>query len=203
MLAISLRLTVLAVITAASTQTRADTPPPSDPLPFAEIETTVQRYFQASPSLQAGDIISRSQASEVFDSLAKRGWVTPSRRAIENRLLPDSHFLVRQLRSRRGTRFMREISHIPSGYDRLDRMSSISGGRKVVADLIRGKDGAQLIEYMTTTQGGRNLSAQLTNAKGGRNFAQPTRRIYTTEQLVQALRETYGAEQGAAKPSVP
>jgi hypothetical protein len=106
-------------------------------------------------------------------------------------VLPDDAFLVVQLRTKAGIRFMRKIASLPGGYDKLDRLSTISRGKQIVADLVRGKDGHELIEYLATSEGGANLARMLADAKDGTDLNKPTGRLYTVEELVKVVSKVY------------
>jgi hypothetical protein len=106
---------------------------------------------------------------------------------IVNKGLADDSFLIRELSSTTGKKFMRKINRHGGAYSRLDRLSSISGGQKVVRDLIRQPGGDELLTYMTTTKGGHKLGRQMTGVQRGADLNKPTARIYTAEELIAEL----------------
>ncbi len=89
---------------------------------------------------------------------------------------------------------MRQSCKYPDAYDRLDRLSRMPMGHQNVDALIAGPDGYKMIQYMTSTSGGRNLGQMLSQDPRGANFNSPTGRIYTADQFLQRLTESYQAE---------
>jgi len=169
------------------------------PLPaFGQVEQFVKDQFAALDGFRAGDVISDSQVIPVLDGLAELGWKVPDRDKIQQAVLPDGSFLVRELRTKPGRRFAPQLARIPQGYERLDRLSQLPRGKQTVHDLIRAKDGYKLIQYMNEAQGGRNLNKMLARTPAGGNFNQPTDKIYTVNQLLDRLRLSY--EMTAAGP---
>jgi len=158
---------------------------------FDVVAKTVDRHFAGLDYYEDGDLIGREDVAEVLDQLATMGWAVPRRAELEKRVLAEKSFLVRQLRTKRGVPFMRKVANMPQAYDRLDRLSAMSGGRRLIVDLIKGKGGEELIEYMSTTTGGANLGKMLANTKGGSNMNKPTGRIYTVDALVKELKLRY------------
>ena len=161
---------------------------------FQEVEAAVRQHFASAASRKPGDLVKRSDAEQVFKVLAGLGWQPKEQPQIVDRFLADGSFLVRKLGTKRGTAFMRHVAKLPNGYDRLDRLSAISGGRKIISDLVKQKGGYELIQYLTTSQGGRNMGTQLERVPGGRNFNKPTGKIYTVDGFIQALRLAYEAD---------
>jgi hypothetical protein len=86
---------------------------------------------------------------------------------------------------------MRRVGGQPGGYSRLDRLSTIAGGQQLIRDLIRQKDGDQFIAYLATTSGGHHLGSMAANTRNGVNLNKPTGRIYTTDDLLVALKASY------------
>lgn len=173
----------------------ANTPDPEQPLPdFKQVEKTVRRQFAAQPGYVPGDVISTSNVQPVFDHLRRMDWQVIDQRSILSLVPEDRNFLVRQLRTDEGRKFMQQIKALPSAYDRLDRLTTLPNGRQTVVDLIRATDGYKMVEYMTTTQGGQNLGRQLGHGPRGKDFNKPTGRIYTADMLISRLRSSYDAE---------
>jgi hypothetical protein len=156
-----------------------------------QVTATIDGHFREMKDYEPGDLISRTDVQDALDRVETLGWKVPQRAALEKLVLPESAFLVTQLRTKQGVPFMRKIARYPQGYDRLDRLSSISGGRRIVTDLIRGKGGYELIEYLSTSQGGANLGQMLGHAKDGSNMNKPTGRLYTVDALVKTVEKLY------------
>ncbi len=132
------------------------------------------------------DIVSRSDLPKLFALLERRGVpVDPNvRTTVASRVLPDSDAMVRNLRTPRGTNFMRQIARYPNAFDRLDRLVRMPYGAARMRELIRGPDGYKLIEYMTTSRGGRNLGVMLSRTRSGGNFNSRTGRLYTVRDAI-------------------
>jgi hypothetical protein len=105
--------------------------------------------------------------------------------------LADNSFLIRELSSPAGRKFMRKISRQPGVYARLDRLSTISNGQKTVRDLIRQPGGDELLTYLASTKGGKNLGRSMAATHNGVDLNKPTGRIYTVNDLIAALKRTH------------
>lgn len=158
---------------------------------FSQVKLAVEIYFQTLPDYQAGDLISRRNVAEALDAVADAGWIVPDAEKLLLRVPSDGSFLVQQLSSNEGRKFMRKIARLPDPYSRLDQLSALPRGQKIVRDLIREKDGDLFIQYLATTTGGQNLGRMMENAKHGSDLNQPTGRIYTAEELLTALEIHY------------
>lgn len=181
----------------------AQLPPASQqselPLPtITEVQQTVAGHFSGLKGRRKGDLISQVDVADLFGKLEEIGWKVTDKRAILSRVLSDHDFLVRQLRTPHGMRFMRHISANPVGYDRLDRLRRMPYGTRRIRELINDPGGHTMINYMTTTEGGRNLGKYLSKDKRGRSFNQPTGKLYTAQQFVKQIDVSYRALQ---KPS--
>ena len=162
------------------------------PLPaWNDINSYVDRHFENTPDFQPGDIISVSNVEPLLDGLDKMGWTVLNRKTLLNIVPKDSDFVVKQLRTKPGYLFMRQISKYPLCYDRLYHLAAIPRGRQQVYDLVRAKDGYKMIEYMTTTQQGKNLGTQLSHSPHGENFNKSTGLIYTEKELKVELEKSY------------
>jgi hypothetical protein len=165
------------------------------PLPeFAAVKEAVKGYFGAIEGYRENDLLNREEVAPLFEELEKIGFPVPDKSEILADMLPESNNIVRHLSTRKGTRFMRQISGLPEAYDRLERLDKMPYGPYRVSELIRGPDGYTMIKYMTTTKGGRNLGIYLSQIKSGRNFNEKTGHIYTEKQLVTRLRTSYEKE---------
>jgi hypothetical protein len=146
----------------------------------------VDSYFATLPDYRAGDLISRSQIEGAIRTIEAAGGAIQGADELVHCGLADDSFLVRELASPAGKKFMRKVGRNAAGYARLDRLSSIAGGQKIVRDLVRGPGGDKLLDYLST-QGGSNLGRTLAGARGGVDLNKPTGRIYTAAQLTAEL----------------
>jgi hypothetical protein len=172
--------------------------PSGKAVPFATIEQAVRRQFASQAERQTGDVIVRSEAEAALRQVEKAGWKVPHSDEILRKVHDDGDFLVENLRTPAGRKFMRQISGYRLGYDRLDRLSDLPNGRRMVQDLIRGPDGYKMIEYMTREPGGKEMGRMLNQAVNGAGFNRPTNRIYTVDALVAEFKRVYDASQPPA-----
>jgi hypothetical protein len=162
-------------------------------------QKAVEQYFASLPDYQPGDLITRSQVAAALAKAADAGAKVPHARQILAATLPDNSFLATELSTPTGRKFMRKVARQQGGFDRLDRLSTISRGQTLVRDLIRGADGDKFIEYLSTTRGGRKLGSTLAGARQGADLNQPTGRIYTADDLMAAIEASLAAKAGASR----
>lgn len=180
----SLVLLGIAVAAAGATEGRAEIKPiPS----FVKIQQTVLDYFKDQPNYRPGDLITRKKVEPLLVRLREMGLPLPEKKKILDAVPIEGEFLAKQLSTRAGRKFMRQISRYPDAYDRLDRLSRLPHGQQTVRDLIRGPDGYIMIEYMTTAAGGKELGKMLSNSPNGKKFNTPTGRVYTAKILQKRL----------------
>lgn len=180
-------LTATAVSTAVDEKVQDKAKRPS----FEAVKRTVEATFQTFPDYKPGRLIVQSEVKKAFGEVKKRGWNIPDQKKLMERVVPDGAWLATTLYSRRGRRFMDQISGLPEGYDRVDRLSRIPRGKQTIRDLLKNPGGYTLIKYMTTTPYGRNMGRMLSRDPGGAGFNRPTGRIYTVEQLLDELKRLY------------
>ncbi len=166
-----------------------------DELPsFEELKQVVERSFAALPSVQPGDLVTKSQVELVCEDIRLFGWKDFDKTTILRDVLPDTAFLARELRTKQGRKFMQKIAALPQSYDKLDRLSRLPHGRKTVHALINGAGGDELIVYLTTANGGDELGKLLQNTPKGTDFNKPTGQIYTAADFLTRLQAMYEAE---------
>ena len=168
-------------------QKKAETPFPD----FSEFSPSIEAHFSGLKKHRSGDILSQSDVKPVFRILKKMGWEVADRKKILKAVPADSEYLVKQLRTKKGRVFMRDLSKSPQTYDRLDRFLKLPNSKKFFQGLLDGPDGYKMFQYMTTSKGGEGLGRQLSNAKKGRNFNKPTGRIYTMKDILKRLKESH------------
>jgi hypothetical protein len=153
------------------------------------VAKVVEEFFVSQPDYQRDDLITRSQIEKVVAKLVSDGVKISDPGSIAKRGLADDSFLVRELSTPSGKRFMRKISTRSGGYSHLDRLSTSPRGESIVRDLMRTKDGDKMIEYLATTKGGKNMGSMMAQARGGVDLNKPTGRIYTADDLMAALND--------------
>lgn len=148
----------------------------------------VESYFASQPGYQKGDLITRAQIEKVLAKLEAAKVNVPEAASIVKLGLADDSFLVRELSTAEGRRFMRKIGQEPGTYSRLDRLSTMPRGQSLIHDLARQKDGDKMLDYLATTKGGQNMGGMMAQARGGVDLNKPTGRIYTADELIVAIK---------------
>ena len=186
---------VAVLLTGIATAAPQPSPPDS-----AVVVGAVERFFASQPNYESGDLITRSQIEFVLTKLDDAGAKVPGAKKIAERGLPNDSFLIRQFSTPAGRSFMRKLSHTPGAFVRLDRLSAIPDGEKLIVDLMHDKGGYTLIEYLATTKGGQNMGAMMAAVPGG-DLNKPTGRIYTVADFVDAIKAAYAKAASAPMPS--
>ncbi len=179
------------------------------PPKFSAIREQTRRSLARRPEFEPDDLISRGDIRRVLLDLHRLGWETTYAKEVWARGLPDSHFLVRELRDKKeGKQFMRQVARHSGIFGQLDRYAGLPGGQKTLRALIDSKDGHKLIDYyMTRTRSGNLLLDLLPRHAHGtmpepKDFRKPTGRIYTQKDLLKVLAKVYQLEllQAAQQP---
>lgn len=158
-----------------------------------QVEKVLTEYLDNLKDREETDLISRDDIQPLFKKLEDIGWEVADERELKERLLKDTDWLVRTLRTRTGTKFMRKIAEFPGGYSQLDLMRQSSQGKKEVAGIISTPGGEELIEFLTTSPVGRNTSKKL--AAQHRNKAKLVEeRLYTKDDIYKQFKLSYAAE---------
>ncbi|MGD9636960.1 MAG: hypothetical protein AB7G28_23915 [Pirellulales bacterium] len=154
-------------------------------------------HFQSIPDFQRHDLMSQSQVAAALEAVAAAGWEVPNADKIVDLALADNSFLVGELSTPDGKKFMRKIARTPGTYSRLDRISQLSQGQKFLTQLVGDAGGDLMLTYLATTNGGRNLGEMMAGTPNGTDLNLPTGRIYTAEDLLGVLKKAYAKEFGA------
>ena len=185
---------VLAVITAICPVENVLAQVKTQSLPnFDKIEAAVWQYFQSQGNFQASMLITKEQVEPLLGELASMGFELSDTKSILDKLPAGNEFLVAELYTPAGLKFMQGIAKYPDAYDRMDRLIPLPHGRQTVHDLINGHGGYRMIQYMTTAPAGKNVGKLLSSGQGGSDFSKPTGRIYTVPMLLAQLQEQYRA----------
>jgi hypothetical protein len=187
--AIALHALAVAGLCLASTAV-ADAPPRPE---FAKVAQTVGQYFESQPDQQRGDLISQKQVRAALAQVDAAGWKVPDQNKLIGRVLADNSFVVRELFTPEGRKFMRRVAQHAGTYSRLDQLSTLQNGQSTIRHLIETKQGDDFITYLATTSGGRNLGTMMAGTQGGVDLNKPTGRIYTSDELLIALKQIYDA----------
>ena len=163
-------------------------------LKFGAIERIVDQHFADNSDYDKGDIISRSQVKLLVKKLRIAGWYVSPEYGIIKSVLPDTNYLVRQLRSSAGERFMSSVSDFPIVFDRLDRLVAYAEGRQLVRGLLQGKAGEDVRRHLTAADGGKQLIKKLSRVPQDLDLDKPTGRIYTEAALIKRLAIAHEAD---------
>jgi hypothetical protein len=189
---------VLGVASAASAAPAGGSAKSKPIPPFSEVQSAVSRRFAKLPNFQPSDLITRDQIEPLLAEFQKK-WLPPGdAKKILEQVPAKGEFLVEQLSTPAGRKFMRRVATYPDGYDRVDRLSRLPQGQQTVRMLVQDPRGNRMIEYMTTAKGGKELGRMLSEAPNGARFNAPTGRIYTVAMLLARLQESHAAAVKAA-----
>lgn len=175
-----------ATVLAATSTTAASPKVQGGPDP-KQVARTVEQYCKSIPNYEPGDLIWRGQLADLPPRLVALGVSRDTIDGILATTLEDQNWLVEQLRTKPGRKFMREVKGYPLAFDRLDRLARMPQGHDTIRALIKGPDGAKLLEYLGTSSGGAQLGKMLSRTPEGAHFNRPTGRVYTAEQLIERL----------------
>ncbi len=182
-------LTLLAISIAMLLTGECGAAPQSDTPDFPAVAHAIEGWFASQEDYQPGDVITRAQVETVLKKLDDAGVHVPNAKAIADLALANDSFLVRELTTSNGKKFMRKLARNPGTFGRLDRLSTLPRGEKIISDLIREKDGDKMIEYMATTKGGQKMGGMMGGVSGGVDLNKPTGRIYTLADFETALQQ--------------
>ncbi len=182
--------TLAALIATQSVAYAQETTPPT----FDQVVAAVTAYFKALPDYQPNDLVSAGIVAGAIDAVSQTGWQVPYPEKIKKFALADDSFLVQQLATAKGKKFMRNVARHQGSYSRLDRLSRISDGQQAVKTLIADPGGDTMITYMATTPGGYQLGAMMAGTPHGTDLNKPTGRIYTADDLLALLKKLYAIE---------
>ena len=160
---------------------------------FEEVAAFLQADLAKQPGWKPGHIISQKQVVPALDGMAKLGWTLAEKKTLLERVPADDDFLVKELQTPVGRKFMDQIAKYPLAYDRLERMAGLPRGQQMVHDLVHDKGGYKMVEYLTMTDGGKNMGQMLGKTAKGVDFNKPTGKLYTLAALETQLRKSHQA----------
>jgi hypothetical protein len=184
----------LVAISPSSAAAPAQRAAPSKLPSLATVKTIVEHTLGKDRNYRPGDMLTQSRVTSVLAQLKAAGWEVPQGRELLLRIPADNEYLIRTLSTKKGVAFMRAVSTMSEGYDRVDRLSRLPNGQQLVERLIAGPDGHKMIAYLTESRGGKELGAMLGSTVQGVDFNRPTGRIYTEKQLLDVLEKLYVAQ---------
>lgn len=165
----------------------------------SQIKQAVSAYFGNVPDYQPGDLISQKDAKLVIEEMANQGWQVPQSKALLNNVLSPDAPLVGLLSTKSGKRLMRKVSSYKLVYDRMDRVSRVSGGQRMLHDLAKLPDGERYVK-MQPAAAVPDMLDLLPKKKSGRkrsikDYSKPTGRVYTEEALAKRIHEHFKAKE--------
>jgi hypothetical protein len=169
---------------------------------FAQVRSVVESHFHAKQDFQQQDLITAGDVAPIFRELEQLGWKDVARCDAAKQLLDDQSVLARELRSPPGRKFMRRVASYKLIYDRLDRISRMTGGQPLIHDLVRLPDGHRYAQW-TPHRGAPSMEEFLPKGVSGKSprvpdLDQPTGRIYTVSELLTRLEVCYRQAQPAS-----
>lgn len=174
-----------------------------DPVPrlsIEQVQQVVATHFSSQASHRPGDLISQADVAAILKQLAEAGWQPVDQKSIIADTLPDANALVGLLRTHQGRKFMQKVSSFELIYDRMDRLSQVSGGQRTLDALARLPDGEKYAKPKKELPYGvpdflyllpKNASGRVRTIK---DYDKPTGRIYTEADLLRRLTRSWQGE---------
>ena len=159
---------------------------------WKQVEQIVAQQMAKKRNYQPGDLISRADVEPIINRLLELGIEPADREVVYDAFLPHNSFLVRELSTAAGMKFMRKVSKYPQVYDRLERLSWMPAGRELIRELTHRPDGPEVLQSLTTPEGAKAVEKIMAGDIRGTNFALPTGHIHTVEELLNRLKESQG-----------
>lgn len=163
------------------------------------VESTAKTHFKSLPNYQPGDVVSQGQVKPLLAQLAKLGWKVSDERALLSQICTDDDFVVRQLRTKSGLKFMRSTGGAAAAqYDYLRRLGATKGGDRQVANILALPNGNEVLAALTDSKAGKDISRRLAEGPRTRNYDTPTGMLYTQTQILARLKESHARDSRAA-----
>jgi hypothetical protein len=163
------------------------------------VASTAKTHFQTLPNYRAGDIVSQGQVKPLLVKLAKAGWKVSDEKALLAQICPDDDFVVRQLRTKSGQKFMRSTGGSAEQYDYLRRLAETKGGDRTVADILKLPNGSEVLSSLVESKAGKDISRRLAEGPRTQGYNTPTGMLYTETQILTRIEESYSRDAGRAK----
>ncbi len=169
-----------------------------------QVSGITQAKLAEREGYQPGDLITQTDVKRVLLALNSSGWQPTDSKQLLADSLPENAVLARTLKTKKGARFMRKVGDYELIFDRMDRVSRVSGGSKMLTDIAKLPDGEKLAK-LNRPNGVPGFLDLLPKKSSGKvrsikDYEQPTGRIYTEKQLLQRLKESYqGKPKGNAR----
>lgn len=165
---------------------------------WADLRKGVEKYFAEQRGRQPTDILVSSEARATIELMAKAGWKPKESEKLLARVSGDGDFLVRELKTKEGRKFLAATSSEANVYDRLDKLTKHSGGDRLVSSVIRLPNGPSFMRPKPTPGFGTLMDLLPKGASGKTpidpEFNKPTGKIYTSTAWIKELEAAYVEE---------
>ncbi len=162
---------------------------------FRQVTGLVQKELATRDGYESGDLVTRKDVQRVLKAISAAGWTPKDQKQLLEDTLGEDAALAGILGSRSGTSFMRKVKTEQMIYDRMDRVSRVSGGQRMLQDIVKLPDGEKLAKRQRPhgVPGFLDLLPKKTSGKvrSIKDYDEPTGRIYTEEQLLERLQISY------------
>lgn len=155
-----------------------------------QLRATVLRFFDGQSDYLNGDLIVRSQVTELQDYLRKtRGLCRATHPSLWKRVLADHASFCRMFFGPGGRKTLNKTAEILGGYSALARLCQSKQGRAVLAKSIQAGDAQMLVDYVRANleanqnQREEPSTAGSVTAVAGKRFS----KIYSVEDLLFAI----------------
>lgn len=161
---------------------------------WKSVESAAKKYCRSLPNYRPGDVLSQGQIKPLLAQLAKLGWKVSDQQALLGQICPDDDFVVRQLRTKSGQKFMRSTGGSAEQYDYLRRLCATKGGDRQVADILKLPNGNEVLAALTESKAGKDISRRLADGPRTRGYDTPTGTLYTESQILARLKESHARD---------
>lgn len=163
------------------------------------VAATAKQHFQSLPNYQPGDVLSLGQIKPLLAKFAKAGWKLSDQDAFLGQICADDDFVLRQLRSKSGQKFMRNMRGSAEQYDYLRRLAATKGGDRAVADIMKLNNANDVLAALTSSKAGKDISRRMAEQPKTKDYNTPTGFLYTETQILARLKESFDRDVRSAK----
>ena len=171
---------------------------PKQMLSMDKVKEHTLRFLRGLEDYEPGDMLARGQIEPLFRILYQMGWNVSDKKSILKSLPADRDFLFQKFQSPEGKKFMRQISKVPTNFERLDRLIWNKGGHQRVLAIMKLPDGPQLTEAIESIKSPKEIGHRLSTAKGAANSYRRSSKIYNATQLLERLAKSHAADTARA-----
>ncbi|HUG17330.1 MAG TPA: hypothetical protein VMM56_00030 [Planctomycetaceae bacterium] len=158
------------------------------PKPYDKDQLSLAEMIGENREYKAGDLLTWEDVKPYIEQLKENGIEIPDEENLPAMFLPEGDRVVKMLRTRKGTIFMRNLTKAGGKYDMVDRFRKLPRGYTMLQTMIDTPKGHQLLADMVTAKTGKGTAQQLTRSPEGKDFDKPTGLIYTEDALLDFLK---------------